>query len=130
MSDGWETARRRDDQNDWIIVRLGAPGLLHEAVIDTSRFVGNSPGWAALTDADSGAELLPRTRLVPDTEQRFRLLPSDVVRRVRLDIYPDGGISRLHLRGTVPESEQDAIIERWTSLLPEGIAIEQKDFFA
>ena len=58
MSDGWETARRRDDGNDWLVVRLAAPAVLHEAVIDTSRFVGNAPGRARLTDAETGAELL------------------------------------------------------------------------
>src|SRR4029079_19630946 len=25
MADGWETARRRDDGNDWVAVRLGGP---------------------------------------------------------------------------------------------------------
>src|SRR4051812_40551688 len=44
MSDGWETSRRRDQGNDWVTVRLAAPGVLHEAVIDTSRFVFNAPG--------------------------------------------------------------------------------------
>lgn len=128
MSDGWETARRRDDGNDWIVVRLGAPGVLHEAVIDTSRFVGNSPGWATLTDADSGTVLLPRTRLVPDTEQVFRLSAGEVARRVRLDIFPDGGISRLRLRGSVPESEQAAIVERWRALNP--VSSDETGYFA
>ena len=73
MSDGWETARRRDDGHDWLVVRLAVPGLLHHAVIDTSRFAGNAPGHARLSDAESGAELLPRTRLIPDAEHRFRL---------------------------------------------------------
>ncbi len=73
MSDGWETARRRDDGHDWLVVRLAVPGVLHHAVIDTSRFAGNAPGHARLSDADSGAELLPRTRLIPDTEHRFRI---------------------------------------------------------
>ena len=75
MSDGWETARRRDDGNDWLVVRLAAPGVLHHAVIDTSRFAGNAPGHARLSDAGTGAELLPRTRLIPDTEHRFRIRP-------------------------------------------------------
>ena len=75
MSDGWETARRRDDGHDWLVVALAAPGLLHDAVIDTSRFAGNAPGWATLTDDETGAELLGRTRLLPDTEHRFRLRP-------------------------------------------------------
>lgn len=132
MADGWETARRRDDGNDWLTVRLAAPGVLHEAVIDTSRFVGNAPGWAGLTDADSGAELLPRTRLLPDTEHRFRLAAAPPAARVRLDIYPDGGISRLRLLGAVPESARPVLAARWLELLPAGVAagVDPAEFFA
>ena len=118
MSDGWETSRRRDDGNDWLVVRLAAPGVLHEAVIDTSRFVGNAPGRARLTDAETGAELLPETRLVPDTEHRFRLAAAPPARLVRLDIYPDGGISRLRLPGVIPAAGRGPLAERWLSLLP------------
>jgi allantoicase len=122
MSDGWETARRRDDGHDWLVVALAAPGLLHDVVIDTSRFVGNAPGWATLTDDETGAELLGRTRLLPDTEHRFRLQAPGPVRRVRLDIFPDGGISRLRLNGEVAPEARAAITERWLALLPPALA--------
>jgi allantoicase len=131
MSDGWETARRRDDGNDWLTVRLAAPGVLHHAVIDTTRFVGNAPGWARLSDADSGAELLPRTRLLPDTEHRFSVVSLDTVQVVRLDIYPDGGLSRLRLHGTVPADRHEPITRRWLDLLPpdQAAAVAHDKFF-
>jgi allantoicase len=132
MSDGWETARRRDDANDWLAVRLAVPGILQAVVIDTSRFVGNAPGWAALTDADTGAVLLPRTRLLPDTEHGLRAIAAPPVRLARLDIYPDGGISRLRLLGTVPAELHDAIARRWLDLLPaeQAAAVDRAEFFA
>jgi allantoicase len=182
MSDGWETARRRDDGNDWLVVRLAAPGVLQHAVIDTSRFVGNAPGHARLSDAGTGAELLPRTRLIPDTEHRFRIRPTAAGRGaagptaagrgaagpaaagraaagraaagptaagptaagptaagpgdpvtgvVRLDIYPDGGISRLRLEGVVPPDRREQIARRWLDLLPGDVAatLDQDEFF-
>jgi allantoicase len=131
MSDGWETARRRDDGNDWLTVRLAVPGILHDVVIDTSRFVGNAPGWARLTDAESGAELLGRTALLPDTEHRFRLGAPEPVRLVRLDIYPDGGISRLRLNGAVPEELHEQIAQRWLDLLPpdQAATAARDEFF-
>jgi allantoicase len=117
MSDGWETARRRDDGNDWLVVELAAPGVLHHAVIDTSRFVGNAPVAASLTDADTGTALLARTSLRPDTRHRFRVHAVET-RRVRLDVYPDGGISRLRLLGEVAPTARAEIIQRWRALLP------------
>ncbi|MCU1657326.1 MAG: allantoicase [Pseudonocardiales bacterium] len=131
MSDGWETARRRDDGNDWLIVRLAAPGVLREVVIDTSRFVGNAPGWARLSDAETGTHLLPRIALLPDTEHRFRLAPADPVRLARLDVYPDGGISRLRLNGEIPAELHEPITRRWLDLLPasQAAALAREEFF-
>jgi allantoicase len=129
MSDGWETSRRRDSGNDWLVVSLAVPGHLHDAVIDTSRFVGNAPGWAALSDAGTGGELLPRTPLLPDTEHRFRLRGAAAIERVRLDIYPDGGLSRLRLHGSVPDEARPSIAQRWLSLLPADQHVATAEFF-
>lgn len=130
MSDGWETSRRRDDGNDWLTVALAAPGVLHSVVVDTSRFLGNAPGWAALTDDDTGEVLLDRTALLPDTEHRFRIRSGAVVRTVRLDIYPDGGLSRLRILGGVPPSAQPPLADRWLELLgPAATGIDRAEFF-
>jgi allantoicase len=130
MSDGWETARRRDDGNDWLIVALAAPALVHDVVVDTSRFVGNSPGWAQVSDADTGRMLLPRTRLIPDTEHRFRVFSDgEPVSRVRLDIYPDGGISRFRVNGEVAPHARESVAQRWLSLLPAAADRATDEFF-
>lgn len=102
MGDGWETARRRDDANDWVRIRLAGPGRVRLAEIDTSYFIGNSPGAAALTALRADGqwvELLPRTELLPDTRHRFLIDAGDVVSEARLDIFPDGGLARLRLFG-------------------------------
>jgi allantoicase len=130
MSDGWETARRRDDGNDWLTVALAAPGVLHSIVVDTSRFVGNSPGWAALTDDDTGEVLMERTALLPDTEHRLRIRSASVVQTVRLDIYPDGGLSRLRILGEVPPAARPALAERWLDVVgPAAAAVDTSEFF-
>jgi allantoicase len=102
MGEGWETARRRDDGNDWVIVALGLPGTVRLAELDTTHFKGNAPGWAMLTASTGDGEpvqLLPRTRLQPDTRHRFLVEQRTVATHVRLDIYPDGGMARLRLHG-------------------------------
>jgi allantoicase len=109
MGDGWETARRRDGGNDWVTVRLAAPGTVQFADLDTTHFKGNAPGAAAVRGADARTsdlddpaawfDLLPATPLRPDTRHRFRVSVDRPATHARLDILPDGGMSRLRLLG-------------------------------
>jgi allantoicase len=112
MGDGWETARRRDDGNDWAVVALAGAGQVRLAELDTSHFLHNAPGWASLRGRLAGSgdwfELLARTRLQPDTRHRFRIDDALPATEVRLDIYPDGGMARLRLFGELVELTEDA----------------------
>ena len=56
MGEGWETARRRDDGNDWVTVGLACAGVVALAELDTSYFLGNAPGAARLTGCLEGAD--------------------------------------------------------------------------
>jgi allantoicase len=114
MSDGWETARRRDDGNDWVLLQLARRGLIEVVELDTTWFVGNAPAAASLRGLDVPPapyeaaalnqslrwfDLLPRTRLQPDTPHRFLVDSPRPATHVRLDIYPDGGLGRLRCFG-------------------------------
>ncbi|ROP40682.1 allantoicase [Saccharothrix texasensis] len=120
MGEGWETARRRDDGNDWVEVELAAPGVIRLAELDTSHFKGNAPGWASVRgrDARTGAEfdVLPRTRLQPDTRHRFRVEGGAEATHARLDIYPDGGMARLRLFGGLTADGLRVITRRYQDL--------------
>lgn len=102
MGEGWETARRRDDANDWVEIALCSEGRIAVAELDTSYFLHNAPGWASLRGRVGGdwIELLPRTPLRPDTRHRFLLDDAPPTAEVRMDIYPDGGMARLRLWGS------------------------------
>jgi allantoicase len=127
---GLAAAERRQafgDTRDGIGIAEDLQGHLQT----TSRFVENAPGWAKLADDRTGVPLLPRTPLLPDTEQRFRVRGAGEVSRVRLDIYPDGGLSRLRLNGEVARVARDAVIQRWLSVLPADQAgqVDPAEFF-
>jgi allantoicase len=123
MGEGWETARRRDDGNDWVEVRLAARGVVRVVELDTTWFLGNAPGEAQLSAYDGSGEpgpnstwtsLLERTTLQPDTRHRI-VLPEPAVpaTHVRLDIYPDGGMARLRLWGSPTDDGLTALRDRW-----------------
>ena len=132
MGEGWETARRRDDGNDWVELRLAGAGVVRLAELDTSWFVGNAPGWASLRGLDARvadpadpaawADLLPRTRLLPDTRHRFRLAGGAEATHVRLDVFPDGGMARVRLHGELAPAARTELALRFLNLLPEAHA--------
>lgn len=120
MGDGWETARRRGPGHDWAIIRLGHRGTVRRVVVDTAHFKGNYPDRCEVLGADlpdAGAELieqdiaasanwepiLPASRLEMDHIHTFdaaAIASARPVTHIRLNIHPDGGISRLRLFGT------------------------------
>ncbi len=122
MGDGWETRRRREPGNDWVVIALAHPGVIQKIEVDTAHFKGNYPDrcsiqGAALAVADASlerlpqqseewGELLPQVKLQADSEHQFEAQIADLgaITHVRLNIYPDGGISRLRLFGVVDAS--------------------------
>ena len=115
MGDGWQTQRRREPGHDWAIVELGHAGIIKQVEIDTAHFKGNYPESVSIDSAflDSPAEgklaarsifwqtLLPLQPLGPDAQHVFDAeLVSDVpATHVRINIHPDGGLSRVRLNG-------------------------------
>ena len=113
MGDGWETKRRRGPGYDWIILKLGRPGAIRKIEVDTNHFKGNYPDMCSIDACSEPAasieelkrvrwsEILPKTKLQADTRHFFEreLSPIDNCTHIRLNIYPDGGVSRLRVWG-------------------------------
>ncbi|MEZ0094740.1 allantoicase [Streptacidiphilus sp. EB129] len=127
MGEGWETRRRRNKDNDWVELDLAGTGEVLAIEIDTTHFVANCPGWASVSGRDESGEwfdLLPRTRLQPDTRHRVRVEPQRPVTAARLNVYPDGGVARLRLTGRLTEAGQAALALRWLNLVPAAEAVQ------
>ena len=126
MGEGWETRRRRRAGHEWLVVRLTGRSVLDLAEIDTSWYRGNQPESASLqtldaTDPATGGsltnesawhDLLPPTRLLPDTPHRFRVSGAAAT-HVRLNIFPDGGVARLRLYGSLTDDGLAAVRRHW-----------------
>ena len=114
MGDGWETKRRRGGRVcDWIIVKLGALGNIQKVVVDTAHFKGNFPESFSLqavnlpegqspSENSNWVDVIDRQKLTADAEHFYK----DEVKtgdaeftHVRLNMFPDGGISRLRVIG-------------------------------
>jgi len=121
MSDGWETKRRRGPGFDWAVIKLATKGEIRRVEVDTSHFKGNYPDTCSLEACDAEGkvvdestipslpwkEVLPLTRLQAHTRHFYEeeLKRTEAATHVRFNIYPDGGVSRLRLYGTILRSE-------------------------
>jgi allantoicase len=117
MSDGWETKRRRGPGHDWVVIKLGAAGKIRRVEVDTSWFKGNFPDSCELEacNADAGSideptfiwkPVLTKTKLQAHTRDFFggdEIIDVGPVSHVRFNIFPDGGVSRLRIFGTIAE---------------------------
>ncbi len=115
--DGWETRRHRAPDSDWVVVRLGAPGVPRTLVIDTAHFWGNQPDGASVDGANLPGNpspeevlaadwnrLLPLTSLEPNSAHILPVEQSCRVTHVRLWVHPDGGVARFRVHGeAVPD---------------------------
>ena len=114
MGDGWETKRNRTPNNrDWVILKLATPGIIERIVVDTCHFKGNYPDSCSIEGSSSDNDeavinakatwqtILPQQKLSADNEHEFikEITGTSVFSYVRLNIFPDGGISRLRLFG-------------------------------
>ena len=115
MGDGWETKRNRTPNNrDWVILKLAHKGTVDKIVVDTCHFKGNYPDSCSIecctSDNDDAVinngnweTLLPQQKLSADNEHEFvkEINAHSGITHVRLNIFPDGGISRLRLFGKI-----------------------------
>ena len=119
MGDGWETRRRREPGNDWCIIELGQVGIVEKIVLDTAFFKGNYPDRCSIQAARVGAgtadsivtqsqfweELMPPQKLEMDQVHEFssEVQAIGAVSHIRINIFPDGGLSRVRILGKISD---------------------------
>lgn len=127
MGEGWETRRKRGPGFDWIIIKLAGNAQISKVEVDTHHFKGNFPDRCSMEAISlpangTGAngellacdfrdrndikwtEILPQQKLSADNKHVFEkeLIASAIGQKynyVKLNIYPDGGVSRLRIYG-------------------------------
>jgi len=145
MGEGWETRRRRDGGHDFVIFQLAFAGRVRRLIVDTAHFKYNASasiaahGCEAISAPAAGSahdqpgrtaqsapewrEILGRTRLQPDTRHVFDVDCEQSVGAVRLDAFPDGGLSRVRLIGSIDGAARRSAGYRWFNSLPASQAL-------
>lgn len=117
MGDGWETKRRRAPGFDWCILALGQSGSIEKIDIDTAHFKGNYPAQVSIQavyiEDATDPQLIPQSMFWPflleaqdmqmDHIHTFlaEILEHEKISHIRVNMIPDGGISRIRLWGKI-----------------------------
>ena len=115
MGDGWESRRRRGPGHDWVILKTAMPGFIEEIEVDTNHFKGNYPDRCTIDGCYAPGEsidilnwqefdwtpVMKEQKLRAHHQHFFEeeLVAEGPFSHVRLNIFPDGGVSRLRVRG-------------------------------
>ena len=115
MGDGWETKRRRAPGSDWCIIALGHAGNIEKIEVDTAHFKGNFPAFCSIqavyVENATDFQLVPQSMFWPYLLKDQPLSMDHIheylteiekfgkVSHIRLNMIPDGGISRIRLWG-------------------------------
>tara|TARA_B100000035_G_scaffold29808_1_gene22898 strand:+ start:399 stop:1382 length:984 start_codon:yes stop_codon:yes gene_type:complete len=117
MGDGWETRRSRGKNFDWLIIKFGKPGLIKKLEIDTHHFKGNYPDSCSIQTTIINKDLsnnlivknsknwkfiLNKSKLSAHKKHVFKkfLIKRNKENYLKINIYPDGGISRIRAFGS------------------------------
>ena len=118
MGDGWETRRSRGKNFDWLIIRCATAAKVNKIQIDTHHFKGNYPNQCSiqaslikgkpsakkiLAMSKKWKQLLNKVKLKAHKKHNFKnkLIKKNKINYIRINIFPDGGISRIRLLGKV-----------------------------
>ena len=118
MGDGWETRRSRGKNFDWLIIKLGHAGTINKIEIDTHHFKGNYPdrcsvqatyipkkisNYLVVKKSNKWKSLLNKVKLNANKKHSFnnKIMKKNKINFIRINIYPDGGISRIRTFGKV-----------------------------
>ena len=116
MGDGWETRRSRGKNFDWIIIKCSSPGKFNKIQLDTHHFKGNYPDKCSIQasyipnkiseknivkKSNRWAYILDKVKLYAHKKHNFKnnVMKNKKVNYIRINIFPDGGISRIRAFG-------------------------------
>ena len=116
MGDGWETRRSRGKNFDWLIIKFGRTGIINKLEIDTHHFIGNYPdsctvqtaciskkisNSSVVKNSTRWKKILNKTKLKANKKHVFinSQMKKNKANFLRINIYPDGGISRIRAFG-------------------------------
>jgi malate synthase len=134
VMDSWETVRHNREEFDFAEFKLKSSGKIRWVMISTKYHDGNQvPAVRLLGRLETSAEwkeFLPKIGMDGHAQRLLKLDPStESFGEVRVEVYPDGGLTRLGLYEDIPEKDRvhfKAMTESKSHRFSEAIPKSQK----
>ena len=113
--DGWESRRKRKHGHDYLIIKLGKPGIISKINVDTSHFNGNQPSMISLEGTNSNSKnikdlkwktLINKRKTKASSHHLFTVSSKTISTHIKFNIFPDGGVARLRLFGSISKEKK------------------------
>ena len=114
--DGWESRRKRTSGHDYLIIRLGKPGSISKVDVDTTHFNGNQPSMISIEACNSKSNnfknfkwksLVIKKKVKANSQHIFKTSSKSVFTHIKLNIFPDGGVARIRLYGSISKKNNN-----------------------
>ena len=125
VMDSWESARHNLYDFDYVELELAQPSEIHFAALSTKFHDGNQAEYVrimALDPSRDWIEILPKQLMAGHSFIDLRLPQSDTrYSTVRIEMYPDGGLTRVGLYADLPDNEKLKFAMKVCERFPDDI---------
>ena len=114
IMDSWESARHNPNECDTVELKLAAPSPIHFVSLSSKFHDGNQAEFVRILVKTESAEnqtewkeILPKQKMLAHGFIDLKLNSSDTKYEfIKIEMYPDGGVTRVGLYTELPESEK------------------------
>jgi malate synthase len=131
IMDSWETVRHNLEGVDYLILDLQKESSFLYGMISTKYHTGNFTPEISIEGqclkTKSWIEFLPRLKLAGHSEIKFKLpKKTETFSKIKIKVFPDGGLTRLSLFENLPDSELEAFkplelatLDKYNEIVPQ-----------
>jgi malate synthase len=110
IMDSWESARHNEAEFDELVIQLQEPSVINYIYLSTKYHFGNQAPFIRIL-SNNGEVLLDKTAMDGHAEMKIAVSSEKKWEILKVQIFPDGGFTRLGLFKDLPVKEQEKYVD-------------------
>lgn len=108
IMDSWESSRHNSDALDYLLLELAQPSEINHVFLSTKYHDGNQAEFVRIVGLDlknNEFEIFPKQQMRGHAFFKTHSHSNELIHSVRIEMFPDGGLSRVGLYKKLPAAE-------------------------